>query len=660
MSTPRSTSSPAAQRHDLAHQHLTAAFAAYQRHDNQPAIDKCLAALAVDPDRPDGWTLLGVLYRRQKLYDRAIEAYQKAIQVQPSFIESHINLGNLCKELRRYPEAVTAYRRAVELRPGDAGIMNSLVDALRESSQYPEALTMARELVASTPDAPDSHMALGNVLLDMNRSDEAIACYQRAITIDPEHVNAYYNMGNALRDLCRAEDAASSYRRALALKPDFNRAHSNMLFTLQASPTQTVASLFHEHQLWEIAHGKPRRALMKPHRQTALLERARHDVTILEHQKMRPLHVGLVSADFGRHPVGFFLQSVVPHIDRRQFTLVCYSNRSVEDHLTRHFRAHADVWRSISRVEDDPLAEQIRADGIDILIDLSGHTQGNRMTLFAMKPAPVQATWAGYVGTTGLSAMDYLITDGYETPPGSEPFYVETLVRLPNGYVCYAPPDYAPAVAPLPALARGYVTFGCFNNLVKINRAVVELWCQILQRLPTARLLLMTRQLAVPDLRSRLRRGFAHAGVLDRVDMRADIPHHELLAHYGTIDIALDPFPYSGGLTTLESLWMGVPVITLGGDRFASRHSITHLANVGLPEGIVTSEANYVARAVAWASDLERLAAIRRGLRPKMAASPACDGARFASDLMSALRRMWITWCERTAARLPTVMDSVP
>ncbi|MBF0124611.1 MAG: tetratricopeptide repeat protein, partial [Magnetococcales bacterium] len=469
--------------------------------------------------------------------------------------------------------------------------------------------------------------------MELDRYDEAVRHYQQSVHLDPNNQRAYYNLGNAYRDLCRLDDSADSYRRALTLQPDFFRAHSNMLFTLQANPRYNVEALLAEHQLWQRMHGASRQAAVQPHRNVP--------------DRDRPLNIGYVSADFGRHPVGFFLLPVLPHCDRSRYKIFCYSNRGVEDYITQRLRAQADVWRHVVGVADDELAAQIRADGIDILIDCSGHTQGNRLTLFAMKPAPVQATWGGYVGTTGLATMDYLITDPRSTPPGTESSCVETPIRLPDAYVCFAPPEYAPEVTPLPARDKGYVTFCCFNNLVKINLQVVRLWSKLLQQLPTARLLLITRQLGVAVLQRRYQRWFSQQGVMDRVIMRGAMPHHELLAQYSGADIALDPFPYSGGLTTLECLWMGVPVITLGGERFASRHSIAHMTNVGFTEGIVADENAYLNLARYWATDLDHLEAIRRTLRAQTAASPACDGLRFARNLEQAFRDMWSRWCQQ-------------
>jgi len=306
----------------------------------------------------------------------------------------------------------------------------------------------------------------------------------------------------------------------------------------------------------------------------------------------------------------------------------------------------ADVWRVIAGMSDDAVADLVRADAIDILVDLSGHTGENRLAVFARRAAPVQMTWAGYVGTTGLSAMDYLVSDGRESPVGAERYCSEKIVRLPDCYVCYAPPEFSLPLEPLPALSNGYITFGCFNNLAKVTPDVVMLWARLLKELPTARIMLKAKAFEGREARRRYQAFFEENGInSDRVELLGGSPAKEMLNWYNRIDIALDPFPYSGGLTTMEALWMGVPVVTLGGTRFCSRHSVSHLTTVGLPELIASGEDEYLSIAVTLAQDQERLSIIRSGLRQRMAASPLCDGQRFTANLESAYREAWRNWC---------------
>ncbi|QNM96198.1 O-linked N-acetylglucosamine transferase family protein [Chitinimonas koreensis] len=605
---------------------FVAAHAAYMARDYAAAAALCEAALRAEPARADGWTLLGVVRRADGDSGEAVRCYRRAIELAPDYADAHVNLGNLLLRQGDPAGAAAAYRAALALRPHWREAENSLAESLRVSEQPEEALAVLRPLIEREPDFPDAYLTLGNTLYDLYRLEKAIVAYQRALALKPDYADAYYNLGNALRDYCHPAEAAIAYRKAIALQPDFHRAHSNLLFTLQVDPRQNRASLLREHLAWDALHGR---------------KRARPAPEPADRRPERCLRIGLVSGDFCRHPVGFFLQSMLESLDPAEVALTCYSTTGREDALTDWLRARVAQWRDARRIDDEALDAQIRADAIDILIDLAGHTAGNRLTVFAMKPAPIQATWAGYVGTTGLAAMDYLISDPRETPPGCEDDYRERIARLPDCYVGYAPPDYAPAVGPLPMLARGHITLGCFNNLVKVTPEVVALWGELLRRLPDAQLLLVTRQLDEPGVAMRYRQLFEAEGVAERVRFEGRIAHPQLLARYNEIDLALDPFPYSGGLTTLEALWMGVPVVTLGGDRFAARHSVSHLTAAGLTETIVPDAESYLALVARLAGDSVRLAALRGGLRARMQASPLLDGARFARNWQAALRQMW-------------------
>jgi predicted O-linked N-acetylglucosamine transferase (SPINDLY family) len=361
----------------------------------------------------------------------------------------------------------------------------------------------------------------------------------------------------------------------------------------------------------------------------------------------RRLRIGYVSSDLRQHPVGFFFAPVFTHHDKQAFELICYAGVRHPDALTAQFRACADRWHEVTALTDEALAEQIRADRIDILVDLSGHTRGHRLLTFARKPAPVQVTAGGHYDTTGMTAIDYLISDRFHTPVGAERYFSETLIRLPHDYICYGPPDYAPAVAPPPLSREGQVTFGCFNNLAKVTPEVIALWAKILQALPGSRLRLQTRELGDAATCARYHALFKDQGVAAScIELQGHIPHRQLLAAYSEIDIALDPFPYSGGLTTCEALWMGVPVITLTGHCFAGRHSTSHLANVGLPELITTTPEAYVAVAIALAQDTDRLTTLRQDLRERLSTSPLCDAKGYTRALEAAYRGMWEKYCK--------------
>jgi predicted O-linked N-acetylglucosamine transferase (SPINDLY family) len=362
----------------------------------------------------------------------------------------------------------------------------------------------------------------------------------------------------------------------------------------------------------------------------------------------RIIRLGFVSADFGHHPVGYFLIRALENLDPSRCEFVCYADRNSKDDLTRRFEAACTTWREVQALTNQALAAQIRADRIDILFDLAGHTATQRLLVFAHKPAPIQVTWAGYVGTTGLKVIDYILADRYEIPPEAEPHYCERVLRMPDGYVTYDPPDYAPPVSPLPASMQPCFTFGSFNKPAKITPPIVKAWANILTRVPRSRLVLKFRGMEESSVVGPLSQEFADQGVdPSRIECLGWSPPPQLLAEYGRIDLALDTYPYNGGLTTCEALWMGVPVVTCPGETFASRHSLSHLSNVGLTETIARDLDEYARVAVSLAGDLPRLAAIRNGLRGRLGASPLCDGKRFANHLMALVRDIWRRHCAK-------------
>ncbi len=589
-------------------------------------------ALEDEPGDPSILVSLGAVLRDLGKRDEAEGCYRRALELSPESALAHFNLANLLREMGKSGEAVAGYRRAVELDPANPSQYCNLGNALRETGNAEEAVDAYRKALGLEPENADALINLGNAFKELGRYREAEESYEKALLARPDMAEAHYNLGTVLQDQCRMGEAVARYRRALELKPDHAVAHSNLLMNLQYDPEVTPEEVLEESRAWERRQLVGIRLMSPPAN---------------EPDPERALRIGYVSGDLRRHPVGYFLDGVLDCHDRERFQVYCYANQSFGDDLTERLRGNANAghWREIFGQNDDAVACLIREDRIDILIDLAGHTARNRLAVFGRKPAPVQATWAGYVGTTGLSAMDCLITDPQETPEGTEGWYLERLVRLPDCYVCYSPPGYAPPVAPLPALRNGHITFGCFNNLAKLNPRVTALWSRILREVPDAGLLLVTKALGDPAVRERCLEAFARGGVAERVSLCSMLPHAELLARYGEVDVALDPFPYSGGLTTLEGLWMGVPAITLGGDRFASRHTLSHLTAAGLPEFIVPDEDAYLARAAELAKAPERLASLRAGLRERMAASPLCDCRRFTRNLENAFRTMWREWC---------------
>ena len=450
------------------------------------------------------------------------------------------------------------------------------------------------------------------------------------LRFDPSRAEAHNNLGSVLRDQGRLDEALASLRTAVALRPDDAKAASNLLLTLHSHPDLDARAILAEHRRWARRLADPLAAQIQPHAN--------------ERAPDRTLRVGYLSPDFRAHPVGQMLLSLFANHDRRHVAVVTYADVRRPDELTRDLKARADEWNDTAGLSDAQLADRIRADRIDILVDLAVHTAGNRMLVFARKPAPVQVTMLGLPATTGLATMDYRLTDPYLDPPGtSDAHYTERSIRLPHCFWTFPPPAEAPPPGALPAEQNGFLTFGCLNQLIKVSAPALELWRQILLALPGSRLVLQS-----PPGRHReaIRTLFQEVGIAGgRV---AFVPRAGRIAYfrrYLDLDLALDPFPYNGHTSTLDALWMGVPVITLAGRTTVGRGGVSILSNLGLTELIARTPEQYVAIALDWARDPARLAALRDGLRQRMLASPLMDGKQYARDVEAAFRKMWQRWC---------------
>lgn len=593
--------------------------------------------LAAEPRHRDALHLLGVAAHQEGRHAEALDLIRRAIASDGSHATFHNSLGAVLQALGDLPAAVAAYRTSLLLDMDHADAHGNLALALREMGHLAEAAATLRRAVLLAPGNPLLLNSLGVSLRAIGSVAEAADCYRRALAIREDFWEAHSNLGNMLKDQCRFDEAIVHYRRAIDLAPDNPIIHSNLLCALQYRDGVTAADLAAAHADFEQAFGDACRAEWKPHAN--------------DPDPDRPLRVGFLSPDLHRHPVGYFLVGVIEHLDPSQAEAFCYSTSATPDELTARLQARS-TWRDVRPLSDAALANRIRDDAIDILFDLAGHTGHNRILVLARKPAPIQITWAGYVGTTGLSAIDSILADRHEIPPGEERHYRERVLRMPAAYVCYEPPA-SPPIASLPALDRGHVTFGSFSNPGKLGPQVAAPWARILQRVPGSRLLLKYKGLDDPVHVGRITAMFAEQGIEpDRLILEGDSPQAELLGHYGRVDIALDPFPYGGGVTTLEALWMGVPVVTCPGDTFAGRHALTHLSTVGLTETIARNLDDYVDLAVRLAYDPPALAALRAGLRDRMAASPICDARRFTIHFQDLLRGVWRA---RAAGSVPGV-----
>jgi predicted O-linked N-acetylglucosamine transferase (SPINDLY family) len=605
---------------------------AHQAGEHAVAVERIRRAIALAPAVAAYHGNLGEVYRAMGANREAVGCYERALELDAGFANAHNGLGLARESLGQVHEAMACYRRALELNPRLAESHYNLGLAWHRLGSLDEAEACHRQAVELNPGFAAAWNNLGALLAEQGRLTEAISCYHRALGQNAGDLGARVNLGNALLGQGSVDEAMACYRQVLELDGSFATGRSNLLMGMQYRPGVNLAELAAAHAEYDRRHA------------AALLTAwPRGEKTP---DPDRTLRLGFVSPDFGEHPVGHFVIRPLENLDRQKFEVLCYSDRGVADALTRRFMATATAWRDTNRLTHEELARQIRADSIDILFDLAGHTAGNRLAVFARKPAPIQITWAGYVGTTGLCAMDYLLADRHHVPPEAEAFYCEKVLRMPNGYVCFDAPAGAPPVGRLPALAEGCVTFGCFNNPAKIGPQVMRTWGAILRRVPRSRLLLKSRPFDSEAIRRDFAARLAAAAVdLARVEIAGGASRLELLDHYNRVDVALDPFPYSGGLTTCEALWMGVPVITCPGETFAGRHTYGHLSTVGLRETIAGRLDEYVELAATLADNLPRLAAMRAGLREQVARAPLCDGAGFAQDLAALLRDAWRTWC---------------
>lgn len=600
------------------------------------AVASYRRAIGIKPDYAEAHSNLGNVFKDLGQLDHAIASYRRAIEIKPDYAEAHSNLGNALRDLGQFDRAVASYRLALGLKPDYTEVYSNLGNALKDLGQLDDAVASYRRALQANPDFAEAHSNLGNALTELRQFDDAVASYRRALQINPDFVGANSNLGNALQHLGQLDGAIASYRRALEIRPDFAEAHSNLLFTLNYLSDQPAAML-----------------LAEARRYGDLVARLARPATTWRNvaEPSRSLRVGLVSGDLRNHPVGYFVESILAALAfqaSERIELFAYSSHSCADAVSERIKACCRGWQSTMGISDECLSQRIRDDGIDILIDLSGHTAHNRLAVFAWRPAPVQVSWLGYFATTGVAAVDYLIADPLTLPAAEEINFTEKIWRLPETRLCFTPPDEMVQVGPLPALSNHYITFGCFNTLTKMNDAVVALWARVLAAVPDSRLFLKAKQLSqVSTQQNVIERFAAHGIAAARLMMEGPASRADYLAAYRRVDIVLDPFPFPGGTTTTEALWMGVPVLTLAGERFLSRQGVGLLVNAGLPQWVASDADDYVSRAVAHTADLQGLVSLRNGLRQHVLASPIFDAARFAHHFEAALRGMWTQWCEQ-------------
>lgn len=589
------------------------------------AIAQYQACVQVSPAHASAWFNLGLAHVGLGELGQAIAAFRKTADLEPQNPDAHSRMGDALMRAGKLQEGVQAFRKAADLRPDDPRMLNNLALALSNSGNPTEAVPLLQKAIALAPTYPDAHNTLALAYEALHRKDEATQHYHEAVRLNPDFADAWSNLGTNLTEQGRIDEAITALRKSLEIRPLAPPIASNLLLTLTYSSTFPPEELAAEHTRWASTFASETPPSPAPH----------------DPRPDRRLKLGYISADFRSHTVAGFIEQLFRHHNREQVHLTAYANVARADATTEMLKSLADDWRPIAGVPDERVAEQIRNDHIDILIDLSGHTAGNRLLTLAHRPAPIQCTVFGYPNTTGLKAVDYRITDEVSDPPGmTESLYAEDLLRLPCLPWVYQPPGDAPDLTPLPGLDRSTITFGCLNNAAKISEACLQAWVRILKEIPSARLVLLAGQSEAGA--KRLTDLLTAAGVSgDRLQMVFRLPRSEYYEAYQLFDLALDPFPYNGGVTTCDALWMGVPVLTLAGNTYVSRQGAAILTHAGLGEFVAESVDGLVALARTWAENRDVLAEIRAGLRDQLARSPVADGPAYVRHLEEALRRAW-------------------
>ena len=587
--------------------------------------------LAQLPGHPETLYSLGVVLFQAARFAEAVELFRSASTARPDVAQFWYALGAGLVRLSQMNEALAAFQRAIALQPDFVEAHQSLAGVWLSKSAHARAVEAFGKVLSLRPGQVDAMSGLANALINAGDLEQGISVCQEGLKLYPGQLGFSRLLVRALREAGQLDEAIAFCREMLASHPD-SQLHGDLLFTLHFHAGYDRRALHEEHRKWYEIHAKPLASLIVPHANDRTPERR--------------LRVGYVAHDMGDHPLGRFFLTLLCHRDRSQVEVFCYCNSLRPTAIGKRIGEQPDFWRSTADLSDEKVAELVRADRIDILVDLAMHTEGNRLLMFARKPAPVQVTYLAYCSTTGLEAIDYRLTDAHLDPIKSDSSdYAEESMRLPDSYWCYAAPEFAPAVGPLPAAASQPLTFGCLNDFAKVSPPAIALWARLLRELSDSRLVLHSK---VGSHREHAVERFEREGIdAKRLVL---VPFQSLNGYYATynqIDIALDPFPWAGGTTTCDALWMGAPVVTLPGQTAVSRGGASILSNIGLPELVACSPDEYVSIAAGLAHDLPRLANLRASLRQRMLASPLMDGPRFARGIEAAFRQIWVRWCSR-------------
>jgi protein O-GlcNAc transferase len=595
-----------------------------------------------NPDHPDALHGLGMLEFQSGRPRDAADLIQRAVAITPDRAQYQANLGVALAALNDFPRAIAAFQKAIALDPAYkfarehlAQSYSNLGRLLQQQGKFEDSIAACQKLVELRADRPDAHYQLGMASMSAGDLTSCVASLNRALELHPDFPDALNSLGVAEFRRGRIDSAIAAYQKILRLDPGNLQTSQNLLLALHYQIPADPQRIFQAHLDWGIRHAQPIRNKIRAEAN--------------DRDPARRLRVGYVSADFHEHPVTYFLENLLAAHDADEVEIFCYQNGPAADAVTRRLQGSAHHWRQIHTKSDAEAAQMIREDKIDILVDLSGHTAGNRLLIFAQKPTPIQATYLGYLDTTGLAAIDYRLTDAIADPPGeSDGLHSEKLIRLPRTFACYRPPDDAPPPGPSPGVSRGFITFGSFNALSKIHPELLDTWAKILQEIPGSRLILATRGLSDPTLQKEILAPFEKRDIAgDRLRFldRQSLPDY--LRLHGEVDLLLDTFPVNGHTTSCHALWMGVPVISLAGQTHCQRLGASVLSNIGLPHWIARTPAEYVEIAKSRAADQNELSDLRAALRDRMRRSHLMDARQLAREIESAYRNMWQTECAR-------------
>jgi len=599
--------------------------------NNQKQFNKSIKSynksLEINPNYAQAYNNLGIAYHKISKQKEAIENYKKAINLKKNFSEAYNNLGNAMRDIDKPKDALTNYDKAIKYNSNYAEAYNNIGSTYEMLGDIKNALKNYEKATKIKPNYAEAYNNIGNLLSGITRFDESLLNFKKAISVKPTYEKSYNNLGNLLNDLGKYDEASEAYRKAIQLKPNYPKAYSNLLFNINYK-------INYNHKLY----------LAEAQKFQLNCKKKLNNISLKYQYEKSPqkLTVGLVSADFGNHPGGYFTLSTLRELRKKNFNLISYSTTNRKDDFSSYFRPLFSKWNSIEQKNDEEVVQQILNDKVHILLDVQGHSSKNRLPIFFYKPAPIQASWLGQ-GSTGISEIDYFIGSPHITPKTEEDHYIEKVLRLPEISQCFTPPNFEVEINNLPANKNNFITFGCANKLSKINEEVIILWSKILKSIPGSKIYLKNKNLENPNIAEQFLKKFEYHEIKrERIILLGESStRKELLKFYNKIDIALDPFPFQGNTSTCEAVWMGVPVLTLKGNRYLFHFGESINFNLGMSEWVANSKEEYISKAIKFSSNLEELSKIRITLKEKALQSPVFNAPRFANNFSDLLWKMW-------------------